>query len=201
MKYLYLNQLISSNYNISLHKKNKWGRQQINNIIGWCKLHNYVIIDIVSIFFNIKNIINIINYISTKLGISLLCLLSDSNIINTSLKRVKIKNFYMVYLDKIYGFISNFYMFIKKGRKHYKNIVNYRSKRLPDIVFMSKDSWKDYNNFFKIFLEYKILSIKNTSFLEKDIHICYNIMVNNSLIIYNLWKYIYKQNRILFKKC
>lgn len=203
MKYLTFDKLLSINLNISWHKETKWGRQQTNNIIGWCKKYNYVIIDIFCIFIQIKKIISIVNYVSNRGGISLSVISSNMFISNKFWlikKRKAIKNFYVVHIDKIYGFLTNFNMFLKKGPKHYKYVTNYLSGRLPDVVFMSKNVWKDYMSFFSFFIKFKIISITITSFLQKDINICYNIMINNSKIIHNLLKWIHNYNMILLIK-
>ena len=196
MKYLFINQLFSLNYNICRHPKSKWGKQQNYNVIGWCHKYNFIVIDTLSIFLSLKQIISIVNYVANNNGVCLTCLLFTKKIILT-----KNKNFYIVFIDKMYGFLSNFFVFLQGGFTKYKKVTNYRTTRLPDIVFVSNYSWKNYKSFFRTFVAQKILVIKSSSFLQNDINIGYNIMVNDSLLIYNLLKVIYKSNLFINLKC
>lgn len=118
-------------------------------------------------------------------------------------KNIKINNFFFIFIDQWYGFISNFMMFRKYKRNYPKKVnkfTNYNRIRLPDIVLMSDGSWKYHDYIFNIFLKLRIISIKSGSYFQNDINICYNILIGNSFILYKVLKNIFMYHKRLKKK-
>ena len=199
MKILNLNNLLIKDYYICKYNKNFWGKQQSYNIYSYCKKNNCVIINLINLFLNIKKIIFISNIISLNNGITTVCFLYNELL----LKRlhVNIRNFYFVFIDKYYGFFSNFFMFLKNFKKiNTFKITNYNSFRLPSLILMNKNSWKNYDSFFSSLIRLRILSIKSGLFLQNDIYAGYNILLENSHKIYLILKYIYIINGEFIKK-
>lgn len=190
MKILNLENLLIKDYFSCKYNKSRWGKQQNYNLYSYCKKNNCIILNLINLFINIKKIIVISNYIANKNGILLSCFRYNNSLIKKL--NIEIKNFYFIFLNKFYGFFTNFYIFLKSLKK-FINIkkTNYKSLRLPSIVLMNKNCWKNYDFFFSSFVKLRLLSIKSGSYLQKDIYIGYNIILENSYKIYLILKYIY----------
>lgn len=199
MKILNLKNLLLKDYFICKYNKNRWGKQQKYNLFSYCKKNNCVILNIFNLFINIKKIILITNLISNNNGILISCFRYNKNLIKKL--NIEIKNFYFIFLNKFFGFFTNFYIFLKSLQKLINiNKTNYNSKRLPSLILMNKNCWKNYDYFFSNFIKLRILSIKSSSFLQKDIYAGYNIILENYYKIYLILKYIYLINNMLKKK-
>jgi hypothetical protein len=90
-----------------------------------------------------KKILSIIFLISFKKGICLFFFLNFyKRFLFNELINSKVKFFYIIFIDKIYSFLTKFKFFILKYRKIklYTNYINprYGSCRFPYIVFISK---------------------------------------------------------------
>jgi hypothetical protein len=85
---------------------------------------------------NLRKIIFLVNEVSFKKGICLSYFL-DRYKNFSHIKKVKVKNFYYVFINKMFGFLSNFSFFLK-NIKNFEEFSNYNSKRFPSIVFLSK---------------------------------------------------------------
>jgi len=53
------------------------------------------------------------------------------------IKKMQVKNFYFIFINKMFGFLSNFTFFLK-NIKNFSDSSNYNSKRFPSIIFLSK---------------------------------------------------------------
>jgi len=110
------------------------------------------------------------------------------------------ENFYIILSNGFLGFISNFYkvyikhLFRKEGKKKF---TDYSRSILPNLVFITKNSYNEYYSIFRVFLKKRILSIKTFSLVE-EVHINtgYNLSVNDCFKVFNICKNIYKINYI-----
>lgn len=199
---LSIKDIISYDLNVYHLRKNswnsyRWGKQQSYNIMGIYR-SNIIVLKLLPIFIDLKKIIYITNNISYNMGSCLSCFLLRSGLV-AELDEPEdvtqiIKGFYFAFIDQWYGLISNFYMFLNYKKfffKEVKRITNYDRDILPNIVFMSTGSWKYYDKFFLGIYRSGVLSIKSGGYLQKDINICYNILIGNSFRIHELLKSIY----------
>lgn len=87
-------------------------------------------------FLDLKKIICLVNSISFNKGICLSFFLDKSKTFIFK-KNKFVKNFYIIFINKMFGFLSNFIFFLKNIHS-YKKFTNYNSKRFPSIIFLSK---------------------------------------------------------------
>jgi hypothetical protein len=85
---------------------------------------------------NLKKIILLLNNIAFSKGICLSYFL-DKYKAFSSIRGLNVKNFYFVFINKMFGFLSNFSFFLK-NIKNFESFSNYNSKRFPSVVFLSK---------------------------------------------------------------
>lgn len=88
------------------------------------------------ILLNLKKILFLVNDVSFKKGICLSYFLDKFKSFSP-IKEKKVRNFYFIFINKMFGFLSNFGFFLK-NIKLFKDLSNYDSKRYPTIVFLSK---------------------------------------------------------------
>lgn len=88
------------------------------------------------LLLNLKKILLVVNGVAFNKGICLSYFL-DKYKNFSQIKNLNIKNFYFAFINKMFGFLSNFTFFLK-NIKSFKNLSNYNSKRFPSIVFLSK---------------------------------------------------------------
>lgn len=121
----------------------------------------------------------------------------------SDLSKPKLKNFYIVFIDKAYSFLSKFKFFLMKYKKlkYYTNYGNpiYGSNRYPSIVFISKKSWKNYIKFFYLFIRLRLMHIKSNSIIDIDDNSCFNIFINDCKNLYIMFKSIYCLTNKYFK--
>jgi hypothetical protein len=108
----------------------------------------------------------------------------------------KKENFFLLFINGLYGFISNFNkVFLKhisntKGKRH---LTDYDRLNLPSIVFITKNSYNEYYNIFRIFIKKRIICIRTFSLIEEvDINIGYNLSVNDCSKVFSICNEIYK---------
>jgi len=102
----------------------------------FCSSKNFIVLNNFFLLLNLKKIIFFINDVSFKKGICLSYFL-DRYKNFSSINKVKVKNFYFVFINKMFGFLSNFTFFLK-NINNFKEFSNYNSKRFPSVVFLSK---------------------------------------------------------------
>lgn len=95
-----------------------------------CILNNFYVL------LNLKKILFLVNDISFRKGVCLSYFLDKFKSFS-GIKDKKVKNFYYVFINKMFGFLSNFSFFLK-NIKFFEDSSNYGSKRYPTIVFLSK---------------------------------------------------------------
>jgi hypothetical protein len=95
------------------------------------------------LFLKIKKVISVIFLISFKKGICLFFFLNFYKrfFLNEFLNS-KVKFLYIIFIDKVYSFLTKFKFFILKYKKFklYSNYINpiFGSSRFPSIIFVSK---------------------------------------------------------------
>jgi hypothetical protein len=160
------------------------------------------IINVLQLFFKLKKIFHLITILSNKKCICLSYFLSNSKkellVDLKSRKLSSLKNCYILLIDKFYGFLSNFKLFIKYRKNYLTKNTNYRSFRYPSVVFISKEVPKSYINFFRVFVRLRIISIKSMLYLGDIKTINYFLMVGNCLVVYKLLKSIFLLNNLKF---
>lgn len=199
MKTLKISQLYSKNFFLVKLPKFRWGSISFfakNNI--FCFSKTYLILNNFFLLLNLKKIIFFVNDVSFKKGICLSYFL-DRYKNFSSIKQVKVKNFYYVFINKMFGFLSNFSFFLKNINT-FKEFSNYNSKRFPSIIFLSKKVWKTFDFFILLFIRLRLISIKSISFLDSEFSGSYNIFIGKCFSFYTLLKTIYFLNDLKFRK-
>lgn len=167
-------------------------------------LDDFIILNINSIFLKIKKVFSITFNVIENKGICVFFFLDFyKRFLLDDLLKPELKNFYIVFINKMYGFLSRFKYFVFKYKdfKYFSNYINkdFGSFRFPCIVFLTKKCWKSYRNFFYIFIKMRLISVKIESFVDQKENICYNLNVNDSKIIYDLFKFVYFLSNKYFK--
>lgn len=157
---------------------------------------DFILIDFSIGLLRLKKIILISTKICISDGIILISFLNKfKRFFIQELSEPTLKNFYICFLDKIYGFFTRFKYFIciYKDFKYFSNYSNTQtgSLRLPSLVFMTKRSTKIYKKFFFSFLKLRILTIKSNSIVDSIDNICFNIFINDCIFIYYFLRNIY----------
>ena len=196
MKLLKLNQIFC-NKSYLLTISCRWGSISNLEIISY--YNNFLIIDLKSLFLRLKKIVCIVNEISFNQGVCLVFFLDifKKKYFN-ELCNFNVNNFYIAFINKMFGFLSNFFL-LKKLFFNLNKFTNYNSYRFPSIVFLTKKSWKVFNQFFRVFLQLRIISIKSNSYLDFDQTISLNILIRDCDDIYLLLKSIYILNNEYIK--
>lgn len=167
-------------------------------------LNDYFVVDLKLLFLKMKKILSILFLISFKKGICLFFFLNFyKRFFQKELINSKVKFLYIIFIDKIYSFLTKFKFFILKYRniKFYTNYINPRfgSCRFPYIVFVSKKCWKNYFRFFYLFVRLRLICIKSNTLIGISDNPGYNLFINNCKSIYFMFKSIYILTNKLFK--
>ena len=199
MKNLKLSQLISKNFFMVKIPKFRWGAVSFFGKLNvFCSSKSFLILNNFFLLLNLKKIILLVNNVSFNKGICLSYFL-DKYKNFPQIKKHSVKNFYFVFINKMFGFLSNFSFFLK-NIKSFKNFSNYDSKRFPSIVFLSKKVWKTFDFFILIFVRLRLISIKSISFLDSDYSGIYNIFIGKCFSFYSLLQTVYFLNNLKFRK-
>lgn len=196
MKDLVLENLILEDFNVCSFNYDKWGPQQKHSIKYISYKKSYIVIDAYEIEINLKKIISISQYIAKKNGIGL-GFFRRSKILKKDLFD-KIPNYYIAFMNKLQGLITNIKYF-GKNLLRFKEHTNYKCLRIPSLIIMSTKCWQSDNKFLTTLIKYRVIFIKCGSFIENDIHLCYNIVIGNSKRIYNTIKTIFIIQNIIKK--
>lgn len=199
MKNLKISQLYSKNFFLVKLPKFRWGPVSFfskTNI--FCSSNSFLILNNFFLLLNLKKIIFLMNEVSFKKGICLSYFL-DRYKNFSPIKKIKLKNFYFVFINKMFGFLSNFTFFLK-NIKNFKEFSNYNSKRFPSVVFLSKKVWKTFDFFILLFVRLRLVSIKSVSFLDSEFSGSYDIFIGKCFSFYTLLRTIYFLNDLKFRK-
>jgi hypothetical protein len=167
-------------------------------------LNDYITINVNLLFLKIKKIISILFLISFRKGICLFFFLNFyKRFFLNELLNSKVKFFYIIFIDKVYSFLTRFKFYILKYKKFklYSNYINpiNGSSRFPYIIFVSKKCWKNYFKFFYSFIRLRLICIKSKSVIGLNDNTCYCIFINNCKNIYFMFKSIYLLTNKQFK--
>lgn len=136
MKNLSLSQLFTKDFFLIKLPKFKWGSLTPNSLSFFCMSKTFLILNYFYFFLDLKKLLCLVNTISYNKGICLSYFLDRYK--NFFFKNEKkVKNFYIIFINKMFGFLSNFVFFLKNIRR-YKSFTDYSSKRFPSVVFLSK---------------------------------------------------------------
>jgi len=164
----------------------------------FCLSKSFVFLDCVYFLLNLKKIICFVNIISFNKGICLSFFLDRYKCF--FLKRTDfVKNFYVIFINKMFGFLTNFLFFIK-NINNYKKFTDYNSKRFPSIVFLSKKVWKTFDFFILSFIRLRLVSIKSLSFLDSQYNGIYSIFIGKCFSFFKMLRTIYFLNDLKFRK-
>ena len=199
MKNLKISQLYSKNFFLVKLPKFRWGSVSFfgkSNI--FCFSKNLLVLNNFFLFLNLKKITFLINEIAFKKGICLSFFLDRYK--NFSLiKKHNVKNFYFVFINKMFGFLSNFSFFLK-NIENFKEFSNYNSKRFPSLIFLSKKVWKTFEFFILLFVRLRLVSIKSVSFLDSEFSGSYDLFIGKCFSFYVLMRTIFFLNDLKFRK-
>lgn len=205
MKKFNLNQISFDNFHIIDSEPiiYRWGGS-FNYADVKLLLNDYIVVDLNSIFLKLKKVLSIILKIAFKKGICVFFFLDHYKRFYTKdLIYPDMKNFYLVFINKVYGFLTRFKYFVTiyEDLKYFSNYINpkFGSYRFPTIVFVSKKSWKHYKRFFFSFIRLRLLLIKSNAIIGLDDSVGYNIIVNDCNVIYDMLKFIYYLSSKYFK--
>lgn len=205
MRLFFLNQLLKDNlYILDCEPINyRWGGFFNYSEISLL-LNDYIFLNLNIFFLKIKKIILIIFLLSFKKSICVFFFLNFyKRFFLKDLFKPKIKFFYIVFIDKIFFFLTRFKFCLTKYKdfKLFSNYLNPRkgSSRFPTIVFISKKCWKNYKNFFFSFLRLRLISIKSNSIIGLNDNAGYNIFIKDCKKIYFMFKSIYLLTYKYFK--
>ena len=199
MKNLKLSQLISKNFFMVKIPKFRWGSISFFAKLNvFCMSKSFYFLNNIFLLLNLKKILLLVNGVSYNRGICLSYFL-DKYKNFSQIKKFDIKNFYYAYINKMFGFLSNFTFFLN-NIKSFKNLSNYNSKRFPSIVFLSKKVWKDFDFFILLFVRLRLISIKSVSFFDSDFYGIYNIFIGRCFSFFSMLRTIYFLNNLKFRK-
>jgi hypothetical protein len=167
-------------------------------------LNDYITINTNLLFLKIKKIISVLFLISFKKGICLFFFLNFyKRFFLNELLNSKVKFFYIIFIDKVYSFLTRFKFYILKYKKFklYSNYINpiNGSCRFPYVIFVSKKCWKNYFKFFYSFIRLRLICIKSKSIIGLNDSTCYCLFINNCKNIYFMFKAIYLLTNKQFK--
>lgn len=167
-------------------------------------LNDFVILNTNLLFLKIKKIFSILFLISYKKGICLFFFLNFyKRFFLNELLDSGVKFFYIIFIDKVYSFLTKFKFYLLKFKKFkiYSNYINPQngSYRFPYITFVSKKCWKGYSKFFYSFIRLRLICIKSKTFIGLSDNSCYCIFINNCKNIYFMFKSIYLLTNKNFK--
>jgi hypothetical protein len=199
MKNLKISQLYSKNFFLISLPKFRWGSVSFfGKVNSLCFSKNFVILNNFFLLLNLKKIMLFVNEIAFRKGICASYFLDRFK--NFSLiKKMQVKNFYFIFINKMFGFLSNFTFFLK-NIKNFSDSSNYNSKRFPSIIFLSKKVWKTFDFFIPLFVRLRLVSIKSISFLDSEFSGSYDIFIGRCFSFYNLLRTIYFLNDLKFRK-
>lgn len=199
MKTLKLSQLYAKNFFMVNIPKFRWGAVSFFGKLNvFCSSKTFFILNNFFLLLNLKKIVLLINEISFKKGICLSYFL-DKYKSFSQIKNLITKNFYFVFINKMFGFLSNFTFFLK-NIKRFKDYSNYSSRRFPSIVFLSKKVWKTFDFFILLFVRLRLISIKSVSFLDSEFSGSYDIFIGKCFSFYTMMHTIYLLNDLKFRK-
>jgi len=199
MKNLQLSQIFLKNFFMVKIPKFRWGAVSFFSKLNvFCISKTFYILNNFYLLLNLKKILFLVNEISFRKGICLSYFL-DKYKSFAPIKEKNIKNFYFVFINKLFGFLSNFTFFLK-NIKFFKEFSNYDSKRYPSIIFLSKKVWKTFDFFILIFVRLRLVSIKSVSFLDSEYSGSYNIFIGKCFSFYSLLRTIFFLNDLKFRK-
>ena len=179
--------------------KFRWGAVSFFGKLNvFCSSKTFFILNNFFLLLNLKKIVLLINEISFKKGICLSYFL-DKYKSFSQIKNLITKNFYFVFINKMFGFLSNFTFFLK-NIKRFKDYSNYSSRRFPSIVFLSKKVWKTFDFFILLFVRLRLISIKSVSFLDSEFSGSYDIFIGKCFSFYTMMHTIYLLNDLKFRK-
>lgn len=199
MKNLRLSQIYIKNFFLVKSPKFRWGSvSSFSKLNVFCSSKTFLILNNFYLLLNLKKILFLINDIAYKRGVCLSYFLDKyKNFSQISGK--KVKNFYFVFINKMFGFLSNFTFFLK-NIESFKEFSNYGSKRYPSVVFLSKKVWKTFDFFILLFIRLRLVSIKSVSFLDSEYSGSYNILIGKCFSFYNMLRTLYFLNDLKFRK-
>jgi hypothetical protein len=199
MKNLKISQICSKNFFLVRLPKFRWGSVSFFSKMNiFCFSNNFAFLNNFFLLLNLKKIVFFVNEVAFKKGICLSYFLDRFKELS-SIKEIKVKNFYFAFINKMFGFISNFSFFLK-NLKHFKDFSNYNSKRLPSIIFLTKKVWKNFDFFILLFVRLRLITIKSVSFLDSEFSGSYDIFIGKCFSFYNLLRTIYFLNDLKFRK-
>lgn len=167
-------------------------------------LNDYIFLNLNIFFLKIKKIILTIFFLSFKKSICVFFFLNFyKRFFLKDLFKPKIKFFYIVFIDKIYFFLTRFKFCLTKYKdfKLFSNYLNPKkgSCRFPTIVFISKKCWKNYFKFFYSFLRLCLISITSKSIIGINDNVGYNLFIKDCKKVYFMFKSIYLLTYKYFK--
>lgn len=199
MKNLKKTQLYSKNFFLIKIPKFKWGAVSFFSKINiFCSSENFVILNNFFLFLNLKKLSLLVNEVSFKKGVCLTFFLDRFKDFY-QIRKKNVKNFYFVFINKMFGFLSNFSFFLKNIKK-FTEFSNYDSKRLPSIVFLTKKVWKTFEFFILLFVRLRLISIKSVSILDSEFSGSYDIFIGKCFYFYSMLYTIYLLNDLKFRK-
>jgi hypothetical protein len=199
MKNLSLSQIYLKNFFAVKIPKFRWGSVSFFGKLNvFCISKAFYFLNNFYLLLNLKKILFLVNDISFKKGICLSYFL-DKYKNFSNIKSKKVKNFYFVFINKMFGFLSNFTFFLK-NINFFKDFSNYDSKRFPSIVFLSKKVWKAFDFFILLFIRLRLVSLKSISFLDSEYSGSYNIFIGKCFSFYSMLRTIYFLNDLKFRK-
>lgn len=201
MKTLNLAQIFTKNFFLLQMPKFRWGSVSFFSKINiFCLCKSFFFLNNFFILLNLKKIIFLINEISFKRGICLTFFLDCyKNFLFSKEQKKNVKNFYIVLINKMFGFLTNFGFFLK-NLKNLKNFTDYQSKRFPSIIFLSKNVWKDFRFFILTFVRLRLISIKSIPFLDSEFVGSYNIFIGKCYSFFTVLQTVYHLNNLKFRK-
>lgn len=199
MRSLTYSQLLVKDFFLIKIPKFKWGSLSFynsTNIFSFYKKYGFL--NHFFLFLDLKKISVLVNNISFNKGVCLTYFL-DHYKKYIRHNEDKVPNLYIIYINKMFSFLSNFISFIENIKK-FRKLTNYNTNRYPSLVFLSKKVWKNCDSFILLFIKLRIISIKSNSFLEYEKFGFYNIVIGKCYSFYLLLRSIYFLNYIKFKK-
>lgn len=178
-------------YNIGARQQ-RWGRVD-NSFLAFMYYKEMVILDSLKIFLSIKKLIILISKLSFNSAILLTFFNTELfNSFKDEWKSTNVKNIAIIFISKIFGFITSFLFFIvriKNLRKQY--ITNYSYFRRPTLIFLTKKCWKIYPGMFRFFLHFRIICIKSMSLNDVEANPGFSLLINDCMLFFSILKYIY----------
>jgi hypothetical protein len=171
----------------------RWGN--INNFDLSFMYGFKAILNINLLFFRLQKILNFTKHIAFNYGICLTFVpvylrrrfLCEFN------RKTFLKNFYIIFIKGLFGFISNFRYFILNHRRFLleNKYTNYIAYRLPSLIFLPKGVWRDAKGFFRTFWKLRIMFIKSCRYLDTYDNNGYLLWIGKCRTFFKVIRYIF----------